>query len=635
MHYRADIDGLRGVAVFSVVLFHFDIALFGGGFAGVDIFFVISGFLITSLIQLEIKAGTFSLPTFYERRIRRIFPALFALLVLVSCLAWTLLLAPDLRQYSLSLAATALLGVNFVFWRTTAYFDSAEEMKPLLHLWSLSLEEQFYLVFPVLLMIVLRLAGKRAVWVIIGTALLSFLGWAFFANSRPSMVFYLPFFRAWELLLGAFIALLPLSARLPHFWRDVLSLLGIVLIALGLFTPGAETSSPAVSVLLASAGSALLIFCGKGGTSLAGRLLSVRPLLHSGLISYSLYLWHWPLFVLARYYAVRDLTLGEKGLLVLCAILLAILSWRFVERPFRGRSGLLSRASLFQAAAAATALLVLVGMAGYLTNGMPARFPSRISLLAAQIEEPVPYRDTCFAPSLEAPVTGRACRLGREGAPAFLLWGDSHALALAPAVDQAAFRSGRTGLLVGKSACPPLMGMGDTGCRAYNDKVMALLAHYPGIDTVILAGRWTRAAGVNGWSLMPATAALSQADAFGAGLERTLRELLARGIAVKLVRQVPEIGWPVPSAMARTSLYGHDLPASPSLLEHQMQQGMVSSHLDSLPGRYPAQLLDPAEMLCPAGICLVQQDGRPLYRDHHHLNPHGAALLAALFEKAF
>jgi len=649
MNYRPDIDGLRAVAIIPVVLFHLGFTSFSGGYVGVDVFFVISGFLITSLIYGEMCAGNFSFVAFYERRVRRLFPALFAVIAVSAIAATVLMLPNDLKVFSRSVVAAILFGANILFWKTAGYFDGPAEMKPLLHTWTLSVEEQFYIIFPVLLFMTVRYLLNHVRWVITGAALLSFLSCLYFIQHQPNSVFYLPHFRAWELFLGALLALGVVPSAKSQRLRDAISALGIAMIGYSVFTFTRETVFPAANALYPSVGAALVIYSGMGGYTHIGRVLSLRPLVFLGLVSYSLYLWHWPLIVFSKYYLIRDLTLSEKLSILTIAFILAVLSWRFIERPFRGKSGVWSRPAIFGASATTVTILVALGLAGNFGNGFPQRLPADVARLAEVPGDPrqVLLGRKCMNLSSDKLLAANACRLGTGTSPTYLLWGDSHALALAPAVDRVASKKGRLGLFIGKLGCPPLLGIkrysisgvSNNSCSDFNNHVVSFLEQNRNIRTVILAARWAinsegyRYGSETGRPLIISPEGVGgNPKAFHEGLERTLRYLDERGFEVIFVTQVPEIGWRVPSVLGRASLYGRHAPPAPSLEAYQERQRVVSSSLDTFSRHYRFHVIDVARVLCPDRTCLVQRNGYSLYRDDDHLNVHGTALVSSVFE---
>jgi peptidoglycan/LPS O-acetylase OafA/YrhL len=359
VHYRAEIDGLRAVAVLSVILAHAGVPWLPGGFVGVDVFFVISGFLITRLLCTDLESGTFSILRFYERRVRRILPAL--VLVVVVCLpfAWFWMLPRQLREFSESVTAVALFFSNVEFWRQSGYFASEAASKPLLHTWSLAVEEQFYIVFPFLLWGLVR-SGLRPFALLVGLAVaslaLSEWGW----RNAPDANFFLIPFRAWELLAGALAALWAGGHRSAP--DDRLALSGLALILLSLVLINKETPFPSLWALLPVGGTVMVILWGSAG-SVAARLLTSRPVVAVGLISYSAYLWHQPVFAFARIRLTEEPPPITMALLTILTFGLSWATWKWVESPFRRRPVpvLASRARLFVAAALALVFLLLAG----------------------------------------------------------------------------------------------------------------------------------------------------------------------------------------------------------------------------------------------------------------------------------
>jgi peptidoglycan/LPS O-acetylase OafA/YrhL len=640
--YRSDIDGLRALAILPVVLFHLGFPAFGGGYVGVDVFFVISGFLITSIVHPEILAGRFSFARFYERRIRRLFPALFAVLLASLAAALVILMPEDFKSFAKSIAAATLFAANLFFWRTAGYFDGPAESKPLLHTWSLSVEEQFYIVYPVVLLLLARRVSARALpaW-LAGAAAVSFLASLAALARWPEAAFYLPIYRAWELLLGAWLALTP-PRPLTRPLRSLLALTGLAMVGYAVLSFTPATPFPGANALFPALGTALVILAGAAGEHGPGRLLGWRPVVLIGLISYSLYLWHWPLIVFTRYVLMREPDTAERLALLAAALILATLSWRFVERPFRGKSGLLTRPTLFATAGLAMAGLIGFGLIGDQRVGFPERFPPEVAGLAAVAEERNPYRKPCVGRAPERIAADPACALGDAAEPPeFLLWGDSHALALAPALTAAADMTSRRGLFIGKNGCPPLLGVerldSPHGCRPHNDRVRQWLLDHPEVRTVVLAGRWGlvangqrhRTEGKKPAVIAPDGIAGNPA-AFRDGLARTLAFLTQRGFRVIVVDQVPEIGWHVPVGLAIARQFGRPTPVVPTLADFRFRQAVVDAALTNLAERYRFERLDPGAPLCPNGTCRIELDGHPLYRDDNHLSLRGADILTPI-----
>jgi peptidoglycan/LPS O-acetylase OafA/YrhL len=374
MQYRKEIDGLRALAVIPVILFHAGFQFFSGGFVGVDVFFVISGYLVTSIILSEMQAGNFSLTSFYERRARRILPVLFFVLFVCIPLAWVLFLPSDLYKFSKSLVAVSTLSSNLLFWRWSGYFDTASELKPLLHTWSLAVEEQFYLLFPIFLIYVSRARKQCYISMLLVLALLSFLLAQYFSLDRPFFTFYLLPTRAWELFIGALLAIAKLRSKIEYFGKsalECLSIIGFLGICISVFYFSKSTPTPSFFTLIPTFSAALLIYSANN-TNLVGKLLSSRPMVSMGLISYSAYLWHQPLLAFSKYSYSERVDYIYLLVLVL-TFFLSFLSWKYIEVPFRDKNKF-SRRFIFNSSLIASFFFISIGCLGIVTNGFSQRF---------------------------------------------------------------------------------------------------------------------------------------------------------------------------------------------------------------------------------------------------------------------
>jgi peptidoglycan/LPS O-acetylase OafA/YrhL len=450
LKYRPDIDGLRAVAILSVLAFHVWPWRVSGGFVGVDVFFVISGYLISAIVFSEIATGRFSLLAFYERRVRRIFPALFAMLIAVSAVISSFLVPNELIDYAKSLIATSTSFSNFYFWQHSGYFD-APLSKPLLHTWSLAVEEQFYILFPIFLLVGRRLFAQWLKYGVVILLLASLAASVATLHYNAATAFYMPYTRAWELLAGTVISL-GFFPRLGHVWaRNGLALLGIGMIGYSVLRYSPETPFPGLAAVLPALGSALIIGAGESGSTLVGRALSWRPMVFVGLISYSLYLWHWPVIILNDlgfspnfgaftphgWAFVSLMQKLNRPMLVLLGFALAVLSWRFVERPFRNNhSRRIARGPLFALAAAVMVALLLSSGVVIYARGFPGRFPPR----AVQVASFRPPPDSMIGQLGDCVITednrttvfdnGDCLQGAPEKKETYLLLGDSHAAAL-------------------------------------------------------------------------------------------------------------------------------------------------------------------------------------------------------------
>ncbi len=383
MKYRGEIDGLRALAVIPVILFHAGIAKFKGGFVGVDIFFVISGYLITSIIMAEKSAGTFTLTSFYERRAKRILPALLLVIACAIPVAWFILPPLELKSFAQSIMATLAFGSNILFWMQSGYFDTTAELKPLLHTWSLAVEEQYYVFFPLLIMLLWR-AGAKAITVIIAAALVSSLAFAVWFYGKDQVgAFYLLPARAWEILAGAMVALIGWRSS-NRTVNNIGSILGLVLVITSIFAYKKLAKLDALYAVPSVIGAVLIIQFAREGT-VAHRLLTMRVFLSAGLLSYSAYLWHQPLFAFAKLRMAHDLSKPVIAALILATIVLSVLTYKFIENPTRKAKGQKSSVVIGSTLAAALVLAV-IGFIGNNKLGFPGRVDSFYSAEARAIE---------------------------------------------------------------------------------------------------------------------------------------------------------------------------------------------------------------------------------------------------------
>jgi peptidoglycan/LPS O-acetylase OafA/YrhL len=647
--YRPDIDGLRAIAVLPVVLFHFRIAPFTGGFIGVDIFFLISGFLICSLIYKGISSGTFSLVEFYERRARRIFPALFTVILFTALASFLLLIPEDLVSFGKSLGATAIFSSNFEFLREAGYFDTSADFKPLLHTWSLAVEEQFYLLFPLLMMLVARRSRGAALALIAVLAAASLgLGLWLLRVHHPSMAFYLAPSRAWELALGAMLALANLAPPRSRIIAELLCGVGLALIAWSLFAFSSRTPFPAANALLSCGGAVLLLHAGAVQQTWSSRLLSAPPMAFVGRISYSLYLWHWPVFVFANYVSLGALTLVEKGALIALSIGLAALSARFVERPFRGSQSKIGRKTVFALSGVAVASTLAVAGLAVASHGLPRRMPPDVRTMLAETSMRADPR--CFGALHTRFEASDLCVIGHGAAgPDFLLWGDSLVTSLAPAIEQAASAQGRRGYVAEHNSCAPLPGVvrgSEPECLGFNNSALKV-ALSPQVKEVILVGRWALAAegveyghpgdapDVLSWPRSRVAFGGDNHAVFAPALEGLVAKLRAAGKVVVLVHSSPEIGKPAPQTLAKARLFGRPVgDLAPTHAAYLNRQAFVMALVGRLQASYGLRVVRPDGVLCTSVVCPVEEGGRPLYRDDHHLSRFGAMKLAPLLRAA-
>lgn len=606
MRNRADIDGLRAVAVAMVMAFHAGVPGLKGGFAGVDVFFVVSGFLIGGLVAGRQAAGTFSLTGFWERRVRRILPALLVVLAVCSVLAWFLLLPSDLTAFARSGVAALLSVANLWFWRHTGYFLGVGADQPLLHTWSLGVEEQFYLAFPLFMLAGARWFPGRLRTVLAGGGLASFALAAWAAEASPDAAFYLPVTRAWELLLGVWLALRP-PAPPPGWLTRWGGLAGVAMILASAVLYDESTRFPGLPALLPCLGAALVIAAQGGGV--AGRLLSLRPVVGLGLISYSLYLWHWPLLTFQKLTSPGGQAVWPVVAVVALSVVLAVLTWKFIEQPFRDARRVSGRALIGWTAAGVAVLLAAAG-ATLAAKGFPQRFDDRALAYGGELQRPhgAGYRiGPCFVSG--GPVENYRrdqCLTPDPARPDWLLVGDSHA----------------AHLWQGLQAANPdinLMQANVTGCRLLPRdrtldhepcRVLSRLVYDDALprlrpDGVILAARWRE----------------GDLPAIGEAVDAARR----LGLPVVLVGPAVQYDDALPRILALSAkLDDPDLPARRRLVGPERLDREMAAWAKARGVRY-VSLFD---ALCDEDRCITEAPGLvPLSHDYSHLTAEGSRLV--------
>lgn len=654
LSYRPEIDGLRALAVVPVILFHAGVDAFQGGYVGVDVFFVISGYLITALIYREMMTGRFSLLRFYERRARRILPALLTVCALCIPFAWWWLLPDDLEMFSQSLIATNLFASNIFFWRTVGYFSAPAEMTVLLHTWSLAVEEQFYLLFPLGLMMLHRLSRHvlLGVMLLVCLASLALAEWGVHHHATAS--FYLLPTRVWEFMAGAMAALLLHEGRWPFLgrWNGVAALLGVAMIVSAVLAFNEEVYTPGVLTLVPVLGTCLVILFA-GRDDLAGRLLSLSPVVGLGLISYSAYLFHQPVLVFARERLMQPLTPWDIIGLCLLILVLSVLSWRFVEQPLRNRK-LVGNRQVVQGSVAATLALVTFGLFASVTGGMPERMAPEIVVTAEKKYDMDERANACqvFPGSLPSTYTFCIFNVGSDRLVA--VWGDSHAT---PLVENFARELAQKGYGVKElihTNCLPFVGYqrsdDQPSCTRFNEKSLEHLTHADEVEYVVMLARFTLQIegsqfdnGEGGVELGKPLKALPTAPfntekermtLLKEGARRTIETLIDSGRRVVLVYPVPEVGWDLPKYIAKSQLYEEPIPRPVSTSHEVFRQRVKNSYefLDSLGENEALLRVKPELLFCNNQIeerCVAEMEEDLLYYDESHLNSLGSQLLVS------
>lgn len=648
---------MRAVAILPVVAFHGGFTFFSGGYVGVDVFFVISGYLITRILMSTLDEPH-PIVSFYERRIRRILPALFFLIGFTLIAARYTLVGDEAAAFGTSVAAAALFAANIFFWTGGGYFDAAATTKPLQHTWSLAVEEQFYVGFPLLLLALRRFSSVMRVRVVAAlfAASLGFGMWQ--TMSYPSAAFFLLPSRAWELMLGALLALgaVPVISRIAV--RQASALAGFGLIAFAVLVFDEQTEFPGVAALAPAVGTALIIHAGATGHTVVSRFLSLRPLVFVGLISYSLYLWHWPLLVFARYRDTPPFTAGERAAVVGLSVVAGTFSWWFVERPFRVSSRGATPKRRTHAGRVVVTGAAMAWILGAMFSMPPVATPVSTAAGVGSTGTAVPadaakaayqyglndHLPKSCVDQKPAPRKPSGCAIGTPGPSLdFLVWGDSHAWAIAPAMDAIGRERGLSGFVASLSACPPGLGLQATdwderpSCDVQNRAVLTLVRPQ---TLVFLAARW---AYYGGTSPVSGEGPVWLTDGTGhkrnktentrllkRGVARSIAELRRGGARIVLIGPIPEFAQSVPAIQLRN-------PGSaelPRALEEE-HIAFAGPLVRSITSSANVPLVDPFTVLCDRAVCYGVRDGKTLYFDNDHLSKTGAALLIPLVAPFF
>ena len=643
LRYRPEIDGLRAVAVVPILLYHAGYNWIPGGFIGVDIFFVISGYLIGSIITGQIAEGRFTYREFYHRRIRRIFPALLVVLLFTLAGGYFVLLPNEYMALAKSTLAAMTFVPNIYLWaESSTYFGLDVATRPLLHTWSLGIEEQFYILLPPLLLLLHRLRARPMAIILTLIALLSFYCNLRMLPTDANFSFYMLPARAWELLVGVLLVPVVQQLLLQRWLAQAVSLVGLALCVVPMFLLTERSVFPGVNAVYPVLGAALIILGTTHPETLVGKLLASRWPVDIGKISYSLYLWHWPIAVYATLRWPDSVWVTPA--VIASSLLMATLSYHFVEERYRGMGDVqrpvASLKELFALAGAVTLALTAVLAA----EGALGRIPEK-SLAFEGAQATGRVSGNCVALMDETQLSNMVCQLGkRDAIPTFALWGDSHANALAPALHQAAQELGTAGVLLQGSGCRPLAGVyraGKASCREFNDAALDYLDAHPDIATVYLAGYWRVPLTGQGYDnsnfmiMDDSTTSRSAAEneaVFRRGLQRTADALPGRKVV--LVEDVPEVGRQfgksVASHFVRRDWLGTPLNTEKAYMIRDDDYARIfRSIVDELePNLFYLPL---QEHLCESGRCPLMRDGRLLYQDGDHLSLFGSLTLAPVF----
>lgn len=655
--YRPDIDGLRAVAVASVVVFHAFPGALAGGFAGVDIFFAISGYLISQHIIETLDQGRFSLVDFYVRRIKRIYPALIVVLIATLAAGFVLMTSGELERLAREALASVAFAANLYFYLTRDYFSQDASASVLLHLWSLGVEEQYYIVWPVALFLLWRFASRRVASVaIVAAIVLSLASSVYLSSSHAIAAFYLPITRIWELLLGSALAWAEFHARKRGAsregsgmlaLRDLVSLAGLALIvaSFALLEPGSVF--PGWRAALPAGGATFVIAAGPRAW-LNHRVLSLKPFVYIGLVSYPLYLWHWPVLVFVRLLSGGAPSVTMLLAAVVVAFALSSITFRFIEAPAR-----FSRPARLYPARVASVLVAMmmgIGLSSYAIsrdNGLPGRFPDASF---GGNQEHWAFTDTCKKtfPGSEF------CVMPTPNArPVVALLGDSHANHYYEALAQVLAAGGTELFAAGSGNCPPFydvdisLGGHVKHCAALFDTVLDYVAKSPEIHSVVLSsyaissiaggldydkGDFIRLVAVGGKQAAPTStpwADESNLNIYLAGLEQTLIRLTAAGKHVVFVLDTPELDFDPNACVQRPVQFAVHSPCAVARTKVEQRLTGAQKRIVALLDRFPdVKVFNPMPLLCDSQNCYARRSGEFLYADRDHLSPDGSRYIS-------
>ncbi|WP_391088844.1 SGNH hydrolase domain-containing protein [Vibrio sp. NH-UV-68] len=654
--YRADIDGLRAVAVLIVILFHMNASWVPGGFIGVDVFFVISGYIITSAIYPQVLAKEFSFNQFYVKRIKRILPLFYLVALSSLVLAYWLYTPNDLVGFADSLRYASSFIANIYFEKNSGYFAPTSETLPLLHTWSLAIEEQFYFIWPFVLILTTRYLTPRLFGIVMSVAVTGLIAYSeYLSRVNGSAGYYLIQSRAFELLVGALLAIVIYQKRLhqlawsKHLYQfsGIVGIAGIVWLS---FFLDESNVFPGINALFVVIFSALIVLSGESKATLTSSALSIRPVVLLGRLSYSLYLWHWPVLAFYRYY-FTGFTAIDALICGLITIVLSFLSWLLVENPLRH---LKIKKRWVYGCYLILPIALLVTLAKNISSkeGYPERFSEPVQAMfdissytfdqdkhqRSQAEDAYPFEPYLIGNATQ-PVTA-------------YIWGDSHAGHFRSFVDTLGKEKGFSALYGGLGGCPPLLGSDlikhgspEVPCSKRNNEIAIKLADLKP-DMVFIAGRWamysetTRAVGEKGSRVFLGDTSdytesiQNSRRALTEGLERTLEHLIANGITPVLFEQAPSYTFKPSNCLVKKKTYqwmkdeSCDLP----LNEMEKRQSISNRIIDDIAKKYPqVQVIPIVSMLCDDLGCKSQLGSTPLYLDNNHLNYEGARELAKLW----
>ena len=641
MNYRHDIDGLRSLAVLLVILNHAGFSFLPGGFIGVDVFFVISGFLITGIISTSISNKSFSFSDFLARRIKRLMPMLFVV-VFVSTVIFSFILLPqDLSKYYRSILWVIFYGGNFFFWREHGgYFNGDSQEAPLLHTWSLAVEEQFYLIWPLILFLLLKYSGKKLTVIVVGLGCIAATvvsQWG--TETTIGAAYYLLPTRFFELMAGAWLALawhhLPV---LNHRIKSILSLTGLGLIIAAAIMLTKESPFPGYNAIYPVLGTALIIY---SATGIVNKCFSLKPFVFIGNLSYSMYLWHWPIFVFVRYTAT-ELTLVTQIICMALTMALSLLSWKYIETPLRRKKTnefIPVAKNMFVKPALALSLFAVIGI---VNEGFPQRFSASINEMEQALNSNASEsRNKCHSASRHASSPPREdCLFGDTGEnqknPSVFIFGDSHANHIVPFLEQLLFDAELTGQDYTLDSCVPIFDLNWGAnpyraniCRERNTLADKYIVQHP-FDYVVLAGAWPRIGTNSLFTEEHVTDNPTKEKLIREKLTATIRKISATGAIPVLIEDTPYLKDKGAKCPLKKQLFNSNLDCK-VILEANV---FFTNIVNDIKKRYPQLIvIQPRKLMCEGSVCSSFKGGIPLFLDKNHLNEKGSKLLGEYYLK--
>jgi peptidoglycan/LPS O-acetylase OafA/YrhL len=642
LKYRSDIDGLRTIAVGLVILNHVGFSFFSGGFVGVDVFFVISGFLITAIIFPMIQDKSFSIAWFLSRRIKRLMPVLLFVIFITMVVFSFILLPQDLMKFYRSIIWVILYGGNFFFWREYGgYFDGGSQEAPLLHTWSLAVEEQYYLLWPLMLLVAVRLFGGKAtayLSLVVCVAATIFSQWG--TEVTLGAAYYLLPTRFFELLMGSCLAIfwhqLPvLSSKVHH----LLSIIGVTLITASALLLTEHSPFPGYNALYPVVGTALLIYSSKG---IVNKFLSLKPIVFTGNISYSLYLWHWPVFVVIRYMSV-DFTFPVQIAAIVFTYGLAVLSWKYIEQPLRH-----VKLSSFPNIATKmyilpSAFIITIASLGIYFDGYKERFSPQVVQMDAALNSFASIaREGCHSAFRNSEtLPDENCRFGNvknNSGTDFFIFGDSHANHLIPFLTTLAEEAKSVGQDYTLDRCLPVVGLNwgsnlfmAEKCKRRNDQAKQyILAN--NFDYVVLAASWPHETSQRMFTDSKVVDNVEKRMLLKSKLSDTLTMITQSGAIPIFIEDTPTLHGKSPKCPIKKAVFNDSLDCSIKRVDNKMLDGIIKELRQDFPMLI---VMQPHNLICNGSDCTMALDGLPLYRDDDHLNEHGAIYLGELYSKAY